>query len=137
MNYLEGTLCKNFYHFGDKIYTQVTKCGSKLVSGTNSVFMVIHCSSGSEMKKFIFIERANYTLLNACQKRSCLDMMVADSGVPETKKNFLSEDIFFAKDTDWPGLGWLDHQCPQVIDTPVPELSVPLLETYIAWRQPK
>ena len=47
-------------------YTQVTKCGSQLVSGTNSVFMVIHCSRSSEIDKFIFIERANYTLLNTC-----------------------------------------------------------------------
>ena len=38
-------------------------------------------------------------------------MMVADSGVPETKKNFLPEDAFFAEDKNWPGLGWLDHQC--------------------------
>ena len=37
----------------------------------------------------------------------------------------------------YPRQGWLDHQRPRVVDRPVPELVVQLLETYIAWRQPK
>ena len=43
----------------------------------------------------------------------------------------------FAIYTIYPRLGWLDHQRPRVIDRPVPELVVQLLETQIAWRQPK
>ena len=41
----------------------------------------------------------------------------------------LGSKVWKEKDLCYPRLGWLDHQRPRVIDRPVPELAVQLLET--------